>query len=161
MNERQMKFKTNFGFIYICATSEFVTKVSWQKVSVKMASDKREKKLIEMASTQIYEYLDGRRKQFDLPLSYQGTSFQEEVWSNLLKIPYGQTQSYTELAVQIERPLAVRAVGTANGQNPLCLIIPCHRVIAKSGQLSGYIGGEKIKEKLLELEKMMMSGFRK
>ncbi|PIP95267.1 MAG: cysteine methyltransferase [Bdellovibrio sp. CG12_big_fil_rev_8_21_14_0_65_39_13] len=156
-----MKFKTNFGFIYICATSEFVTKVSWQKVSVKMASDKREKKLIEMASTQIYEYLDGRRKQFDLPLSYQGTSFQEEVWSNLLKIPYGQTQSYTELAVQIERPLAVRAVGTANGQNPLCLIIPCHRVIAKSGQLSGYIGGEKIKEKLLELEKMMMSGFRK
>lgn len=161
MNERQMKFKTNLGYIFICATTEFVTRVSWQKADVKMAIDKKEKKLIEMASKQIFEYLDGKRKKFNLPLFYQGTFFQEEVWKNLLKVPYGQTRSYSDLAIEIKKPLAVRAVGTANGQNPLCLLIPCHRIISKSGRISGYVGGKKRKEKLLELEQRMMSDSRK
>ena len=105
--------------------------------------------------TQVNEYLTGRRKQFDVPLKYQGTQFQQSVWQELQKIPYGETRSYQEIAAVIGNEKAVRAVGQANNKNPILLIIPCHRVIHKSGDISGFACGVEVKRYLLELEKGM------
>jgi methylated-DNA-[protein]-cysteine S-methyltransferase len=102
---------------------------------------------------QISEYFEGTRKTFDLPLAPAGTPFQQAVWRGLQSIPYGQTISYRDLARAIGRPSAIRAVGAANGRNPLPIIIPCHRVVGSSGHLTGYGGGLHIKESLLALER--------
>ena len=91
-------------------------------------------------------------QQFDLPLLFCGTSFQERVWQELLKIPYGGTVSYQELAIRIGNPKSVRAVGSANGANPLPIVVPCHRVIGAQGNLVGYGGGLEMKSRLLRLE---------
>ena len=102
---------------------------------------------------QLRAYFAGELETFDLPLAPEGTPFQQWVWSALLKIPYGETISYGELARRIGNPNASRAVGLANGSNPIPIIIPCHRVIGSNGKLTGYGGGLPIKEKLLALEK--------
>ncbi|WP_051670331.1 methylated-DNA--[protein]-cysteine S-methyltransferase [Bryobacter aggregatus] len=104
------------------------------------------------AERQVQEYLGGWRKSFDLPLRPAGTDFQRRVWEELLRIPFGQTISYMELAQRIGNPKAVRAVGLANGRNPISLIIPCHRVIGANGDLTGYGGGLPRKEFLLRHE---------
>jgi len=101
---------------------------------------------------QLDEYFDGKRKTFDLSLSLKGTDFQQTVWKQLQEIPYGQTISYSLLAKAIGRPKACRAVGSANGKNPIPIIIPCHRVIAANGALGGYSSGLDTKIQLLELE---------
>lgn len=101
---------------------------------------------------QLDEYFAGQRHQFALPLSPHGTAFQMDVWTALRDIPYGQTTSYGELARQIKRPRAVRAVGAANGANPLAIIVPCHRVIGSNGSLTGYGGGLPAKKWLLAHE---------
>ncbi len=103
--------------------------------------------------TQVNEYLTGRRKQFDVPLKYQGTQFQQSVWQELQKIPYGQTRSYQEIAIGIGNEKAVRAVGQANNKNPIMIIIPCHRVIHKNGDITGFACGVEVKQYLLNLEK--------
>ena len=95
----------------------------------------------------------GQRKEFDIPLAPQGTDFQKKVWKALQNINYGTTASYKEIAQKINNPKAVRAVGMANNQNPIAIIIPCHRVIGSNGKLVGYAGGLELKQKLLELEK--------
>ncbi len=105
-----------------------------------------------VAIRQIQEYLDGKRTEFDLDLDLRGTAFQLEVWSALRDIPYGETRSYAEQAKVVGRPRAVRAVGTANGANPLSLVVPCHRVIATGGKLGGYGGGLDLKARLLAME---------
>lgn len=105
---------------------------------------------------QIQEYLQGRRKEFDLNYRLSGTEFQLSVWRELLKIPYGETRTYKEVAREIGNDKAARAVGMANNRNPLNIIIPCHRVIGANGSLTGYAGGITIKEKLLELEKSVI-----
>lgn len=102
---------------------------------------------------QLEEYLAGERKRFDLPLCPQGTAFQKKVWEALCTIPYGQTRSYADIAVQIGDPKACRAVGMANNRNPIAILVPCHRVIGKNGDLTGYAGGLEIKRRLLDLEK--------
>lgn len=102
---------------------------------------------------QLEEYFSGKRCTFDLPLHLVGTPFQKKVWRQLMKIPYGQTVSYAELARRIGRPKAYRAVANACGQNPLPIIVPCHRVIASGGKLGGYSGGLKRKRWLLRHEK--------
>lgn len=102
--------------------------------------------------TQLGEYLAGERRVFDVPLDPRGTPFQIAVWRELLNIPHGQTRSYQDVAVAIGRPTAVRAVGAANGSNPIPIIIPCHRVIGRDGSLTGYGGGLPMKERLLCLE---------
>ena len=102
---------------------------------------------------QLREYFDGTRREFALPLELQGTDFQRRVWEMLLTIPYGETRSYRELAQAIGAPKAVRAVGAANGANPLPIVVPCHRVIGANGKLTGYGGGLPLKKRLLELEK--------
>ncbi|SDN48823.1 methylated-DNA-[protein]-cysteine S-methyltransferase [Psychrobacillus sp. OK028] len=103
---------------------------------------------------ELIDYLEGRRKEFTLPMDLHGTAFQQAVWKVLQGIPYGQTVSYTDIAEQIQKPTAVRAVGTAIGANPVLITIPCHRVIAKSGKMTGYRGGLEMKEQLLGLEKL-------
>ena len=101
---------------------------------------------------QLREYFAGPRDEFDLPLAPEGTEFQQEVWRAVAAIPYGETRSYGEIARQIGKADAVRAVGAANGQNPLPIVIPCHRVIGSDGRLTGYGGGLPLKKRLLELE---------
>jgi methylated-DNA-[protein]-cysteine S-methyltransferase len=106
---------------------------------------------------QLRAYFSGELEDFDLPLAPQGTSFQQKVWSELCSIRYGETMSYGELARRIGNPNASRAVGLANGSNPIPIIIPCHRVIGANGKLTGYGGGLPIKEKLLALEKRQLA----
>ncbi len=98
-------------------------------------------------------YFAGELRQFSLPLDLQGTAFQQSVWQALLTIPFGETRSYAEIARQIGRPKAVRAVGAANGQNPISIVAPCHRVIGSNGTLTGYAGGLAAKQHLLGLER--------
>jgi len=106
---------------------------------------------------QIEAYFDGKLKDFDLPLILDGTAFQLLVWNNLRKIPYGETVSYGQLAKRIGSPDAARAVGLANGSNPIPIIIPCHRVIGSNGDLTGFGGGLPVKKKLLALESRQLS----
>ncbi|MEN4983772.1 methylated-DNA--[protein]-cysteine S-methyltransferase [Acinetobacter modestus] len=101
---------------------------------------------------QLEQYFVGQRQQFDLPLDFKGTGFQQQVWQTLLTIPYGETRSYKEIAIQIGNEKAVRAVGAANGKNPISIIAPCHRVIGSSGALVGFAGGLDKKQILLSLE---------
>ena len=108
--------------------------------------------LLKDACRQLDEYFQGKRKEFDLPLAYTGTPFQESVWRELQRIPYGETRSYEDIAIGVGNPKAVRAVGQANNKNPILLLIPCHRVIHKNGDISGFACGIETKKYLLELE---------
>lgn len=108
--------------------------------------------LLRKARAQLNEYFSGKRRAFDLPLAPMGTPFQQDVWRALRTIPYGQTRSYAQLAEQAGHAGAYRAAGTANGKNPLPILIPCHRVIHSDGSLGGYTSGLEIKRILLKLE---------
>ena len=120
---------------------------SWQKARRTLPTPLRTTK------HQLAEYFDGTRRDFDLPLSAGGTAFQRRVWNELCRIPYGETISYGELARRIGKPTASRAVGAANGMNPLAIVVPCHRVIGADGTLTGYGGGLSVKQALLALER--------
>lgn len=102
---------------------------------------------------QLREYFGGRRRAFDVPLFFSGSAFQQRVWRALLTIPFGETRSYGEIARQIGNPAASRAVGAANGRNPISIIAPCHRVVGSNGKLTGFAGGLDAKKYLLELER--------
>jgi len=108
--------------------------------------------LLRRAAAELTLYFQGKLRQFSLPLAPVGTPFQKRVWKELLRIPYGKTLSYTELARRAGRPEAIRAAGSANARNPLSIVIPCHRVVGKDGSLTGYGGGLEKKRALLELE---------
>ena len=108
--------------------------------------------LLQRARQQLGEYFAGKRRSFDLPLDPRGTDFQRMTWQALTTIPYGETISYAELASRVQRPKAMRAVGSANGRNPLPIVVPCHRVIGADGSLTGFGGGLPTKQFLLELE---------
>jgi methylated-DNA-[protein]-cysteine S-methyltransferase len=108
--------------------------------------------ILDSTETQLSEYFSGERKSFDLPLSPQGTLFQRQVWAMLVTIPFGETCSYGELAKKLGDSKLSRAVGAANGANPISIIVPCHRVIASTGHLTGYAGGVEIKKFLLDFE---------
>ncbi len=112
-----------------------------------------ETKLLKRAVKELSEYFQGVRKEFDLPINPQGTEFQKKVWDTLGRIPYGETRTYGEIAAQIGKPKACRAVGGANNRNPLLILVPCHRVVGAGGALTGFACGLERKEYLLELEK--------
>jgi methylated-DNA-[protein]-cysteine S-methyltransferase len=114
--------------------------------------DDLDSQVLRTTITQLKEYFAGERTDFDLPLDIRGTPFQQQVWSMLAEIPYGATWSYAELARRIGAPTAFRAVGAANGQNPLPIVLPCHRVVGSNGKLVGYGGGMDRKSTLLQLE---------
>lgn len=116
---------------------------------------KRDETAFKAVHQQLDAYFAGKLQQFDLPIKVSGTAFQERVWKALCEIPYGQTWSYAHLAKHIGNPKAVRAVGTANGRNPISIIVPCHRVIGADGSLVGYGGGLDKKTFLLQLEKVI------
>ncbi|MEO6801198.1 MAG: methylated-DNA--[protein]-cysteine S-methyltransferase [Rhodanobacter sp.] len=113
---------------------------------------------LRFARSQLDEYFAGERQQFELPLQPAGTPFQLEVWEELRRIPYGATISYGELARRIGKPQAMRAVGAANGRNPLPIVVPCHRVIGADGSLTGFGGGLPTKRRLLSLEEQVAHG---
>ncbi|MFA9430301.1 methylated-DNA--[protein]-cysteine S-methyltransferase [Egicoccus sp. AB-alg2] len=114
----------------------------------------RDDHVVAEAAAQLSEYFAGERRTFDLPLSFaRGTDFQQQVWRALCEIPYGETVSYGELAARIGQPTASRAVGLANGRNPIGIIVPCHRVVGANGTLTGYGGGLGRKQQLLDLER--------
>lgn len=108
--------------------------------------------LLHRAARELEEYFAGNRRAFDLPLNPSGTEFQKRVWAALEEIPYGETRTYREIAAAAGCPKGYRAVGMANHQNPISIIVPCHRVIGSDGKLTGYGGGLEVKEFLLELE---------
>jgi methylated-DNA-[protein]-cysteine S-methyltransferase len=109
-------------------------------------------RLERQVASELQQYLSGRRREFTFPVGAEGTEFQRRVWRRLQQIPYGRTVTYGELARYIGNPKASRAVGTANGRNPVPIVIPCHRVVATGGKLGGYGGGLELKRRLLELE---------
>ena len=109
--------------------------------------------LLDEVKRQLDEYFQRERKEFDLPLAFEGTAFQRKAWEALLTIPYGQTVSYGEQARRIGQPNAARAVGAANGRNPISIVVPCHRVVGSGGQLIGFGGGLQTKAQLLDLER--------
>ncbi|MEG2263149.1 MAG: methylated-DNA--[protein]-cysteine S-methyltransferase [Acinetobacter sp.] len=126
-------------------------KPNWVRLAT-LVEDSQHPVLIE-TRRQLQEYFAGQRNVFELPLDFAGTDFQKKVWQALLNIPYGQTRSYREIAEQVGNVKAVRAVGAANGKNPISIIAPCHRVIGSSGKLIGFAGGLDKKEILLNIER--------
>ena len=148
-------YETSIGRIGIIDNDEAITGLLFAddaSIAVEGAC-MNETALIKQAAAQLMEYLAGKRRKFEIPLAFEGTAFQRKVWESLVRIPYGETRSYREIAESIGQPKACRAVGMANNKNPVAVIVPCHRVIGANGKLVGYAGGLGIKQKLLELEK--------
>ena len=147
--------ETPIGQIMLAGDDEALTVVDFPKGSMHRQPDPdwiyNEKPFV-AARQQLLEYFAGKRTEFDLPLRLNGTEFQLQVLEELQRIPYGETKSYGDIAERIGRPKALRAVGAANGRNPIPIIVPCHRVIGSSGDLTGFGGGLDIKEALLRLE---------
>lgn len=143
-------YKTIIGNIEIAEETGYIIGVNFNTES---NIEDKETELIKETYKQIKEYLEGKRKIFDIPIKMKGTEFQKKVWKELTKIPYGETRSYKQIAEGIGKPKASRAVGMANHNNPIAIIVPCHRVIGTNNKLVGYAGGLDIKEKLLRIEK--------
>lgn len=154
MLDIQRKIKTSLGDWYLVASEKGLKSVLKKKQSISFDEEANlpAKKILDRAELELKIYLAGDLKKFTITLDIEGTDFQKKVWQQLTKIPYGQTRSYQEIAKSIKQPKACRAVGTANGKNPLTIIIPCHRVISASGELGGYSGGLTTKVKLLAIE---------
>lgn len=138
------------GIVYIIFDEQFIYALSLQQPCDLMQN---ENTISSLAKQQLDEYFKGIRKTFSLPIKPEGTPFQKRVWEALCTIPYGETASYKQIAIQVDCPKAARAIGMANNKNPLMIIVPCHRVIGTNGKLVGYAGGLAIKEILLNLEK--------
>ena len=138
------------GDISVASDGEYITNIVFGSFVPDAARGTSE--VLEKAEAQLCEYFEGTRKVFDLPLKFGGTTFQNRVWRELSKIPYGETISYKTLAERIGNAKACRAVGMANNKNPIPIVIPCHRVVGANGSLTGYAGGLDIKKFLLELE---------
>lgn len=154
-------FRSELGAILVAAENEEIRYINLQqgKGALNIPEDWEEDNgsgIIKQAINQLEEYLTGKRKEFDLKLNPAGTEFQKKVWKALLKIPYGKTASYKEIAKKIGNQKAVRAVGAANGKNPIQIIIPCHRVIGSNGDMIGYAGGLEAKEALLNIERITL-----
>lgn len=148
------------GALKLVAHDQALVAVMWdnedhKRVRLAELIEGRQHPMLLRVKKQLEEYFAGQRQQFDLPLDFQGTDFQQQVWQALLTIPYGEKRSYKDIAVQIGNEKAVRAVGAANGRNPISIIAPCHRVIGSSGALVGFAGGLDKKQILLSLEQQI------
>jgi methylated-DNA-[protein]-cysteine S-methyltransferase len=152
---KQFKMISPVGPLFLVASANGLCGIFWKKQSVPMVKDFTEKSkcttLLAQTVKELNEYFSGKRQAFTVPLDFKGTEFQMRVWEQLRKIPYGETCSYKDMAKTLKSK-AVRAVGSANGKNPLSIMIPCHRVINANGKLGGYAGSVPVKVKLLELE---------
>lgn len=146
------------GELTLVATDCGLAAVLWEndnpaRVRVKPEQADRNHPVLREAEKQLLDYFAGKRTSFSVPLDFLGTAFQKKVWAALLTIPFGETRSYAHIARQIGHPKAARAVGAANGRNPISIIAPCHRVIGANGKLTGFAGGLEAKALLLQLEK--------
>lgn len=145
---------TNKGLCFVGSLSGSKEEIEqWLKKQLPNAELKEDKNKLSVYFNQFKEYFSGKRQSFYLPLDLYGTKFQKSVWTELQKIPFGETSTYSDIAEKINKPSAFRAVGSAIGANPVMIVIPCHRVIGKSGKLTGFRGGLLMKQKLLALEK--------
>lgn len=170
MNEIRIQYhKTPYGELILGSFNEELCLCDWRYRKMRSAIDSRLTKLLDanfieggsdlLCDTiqQLNEYFNFERKVFDIPLQMVGTDFQKCVWNELVKVPFGETSSYLQLAEKTGKKSAVRAVAGANGANAIAIIIPCHRIIGSDGQLVGYAGGLRAKEKLLKLEQNLFS----
>lgn len=162
MQHRSMRIASPVGELTLVARGAALAAVLWQddlptRVRLGPLQEVTNCAVLHETARQLAEYFAGTRQQFALPLDFAGTPFQQQVWQALLTIPFGQTRSYSDIARQIGRPAAVRAVGAANGRNPISIIAPCHRVIGAGGALTGFAGGLQAKETLLQLEGITLS----
>lgn len=149
---------SNVGTLKIVANENALVAILWEKeknnrVKLQAMTKVDNHPIIQRTEKQLMEYFDKQRTSFDIPIEMNGTDFQNTIWEALSKIPYGKTLSYLQLAQKINRPKAVRALGTAIGRNPLSILIPCHRVIGSDGSLTGFAGGLDKKAFLLNLER--------
>jgi methylated-DNA-[protein]-cysteine S-methyltransferase len=145
------------GELKLVASETGVVAILWQKegagrVPLENLTESPDHAVLLQTENQLREYFAGGRKAFSLPLDTRGTSFQKQVWEALLAIPFGETRSYGQLAKRLGSPQATRAIGAANGRNPISIVVPCHRVIGSSGKLTGFAGGLDAKAYLLRLE---------
>ena len=156
------KIESPIGSIFIAADNIFLRAITFdrneEKIRATLSGFKHKSNtIIKQTQTQLQEYFAGKRTEFDLPITFTGTPFQNQTWHALLTILYGETRSYSEQALLIGNPKAIRAVGRANGLNPIGIVVPCHRVIGKSGKLTGYAGGLDKKIFLLDLEREVLN----
>lgn len=145
------------GRLTLAASDRGLAAILWEsdrphRVPLRLDGEDAQHPVLVEAGRQLQEYFAGTRRVFALPLDVTGTEFQRAVWTALRTIPFGETRSYAQIARQIGRPTAVRAVGAANGRNPVSIVTPCHRVIGSSGSLTGFAGGLEVKARLLALE---------
>lgn len=145
------------GELKLVASDKGLAAVLWEndlpdRVPLNAAARREDHAVLTETERQLNDYFAGTRKVFSLPLNFNGTEFQKQVWAALLAIPFGETRSYGQIAEQIQNPKSVRAVGAANGKNPISIIAPCHRVVGANGKLTGFAGGLKVKAFLLALE---------
>jgi methylated-DNA-[protein]-cysteine S-methyltransferase len=155
------KFKTipsPVGALTLVASDAGLIAILWEndrpgRVKLGALEEAPDHPVLAETERQLGAYFAGERTRFDLPLDFRGTDFQKSVWAALLTIPHGETRSYGEIARQIGRPSASRAVGAANGRNPISIVAPCHRVIGTNGALTGFAGGLAAKELLLGIER--------
>lgn len=162
MNEFSFKMMASpVGELKLVASQKGLAGVLWgnHDTRLKLAASPRSSEkheLLNEAEQQLQAYFNRKRQKFDLPLDFTGTDFQKSVWRKLLEIPFGETRTYGQIANDLGNPNAVRAVGAANGMNPISIIAPCHRVIGASGKLTGFAGGLEAKSYLLDLERPNM-----
>jgi len=150
--------KSPVGVLRLYANEEALVAILWEnekpgRVRLAPALPRANHPILRESVRQLKEYFAGKRTAFDLPLGPVGTPFQKKAWQALRRIPFGETRSYADQAKRIGNPKACRAVGAANGRNPLSIVVPCHRVIGANGSLTGFAGGEAVKRALLELER--------
>lgn len=145
-------YEFKIGKIAIAQEGDYITDVFFKDVK-NVEGSIIETDLIKQTAKQIEEYLEGTRKEFDIAIKLNGTEFQKRVWKKLMDIDYGKLASYGEIAESVQSPKASRAIGMANNKNPIIIIVPCHRVIGKSGKLVGYAAGLDVKEYLINLER--------
>ncbi|CAM4095682.1 methylated-DNA--[protein]-cysteine S-methyltransferase [Mesobacillus thioparans] len=149
---------TSKGLVFVGSQNKpFAELFEWAKKRLPGSPLVEDDEKLEPYVVEITQYLEGKRNTFTVPFEYVGTQFQLAVWNALCDIPYGKTKSYSDIANDINKPTAVRAVGTAIGANPVLITVPCHRVIGKNGSLTGYRGGLEMKIMLLDLEKRASS----
>ena len=165
MNKISIKlFKTPFGELILGSYKDRLCLCDWRYRKMRSKIDKRiqmgldayyvdeETAVIQTTKNQLIEYFKGDRKEFDIPIQMVGTPFQQSIWNELMKIPYGKIETYLGLSKKISNTKAIRAVAAANGANAIGFFIPCHRIVGSNGELTGYAGGLNVKEKLLQLE---------
>jgi methylated-DNA-[protein]-cysteine S-methyltransferase len=157
MNYYYKTMDSPVGNLKLIATDQGLAAILWEndnprRVPLSPLSANKKHLILQETEKELSEYFAGQRNNFSVKLNPQGTDFQNKVWQALLTIPFGETRSYGQIATQIGHVKAMRAVGAANGRNPISIIVPCHRVIGASGQLTGFAGGLGIKEYLLSLE---------